>query len=155
MTIKDIGPEPTIFDIEDETVANDAYRRVAWSGRFLQVTLMSIPAGGDIGLELHADTDQFIRVEAGEGLAQLGDAKDALTIEEKLEDDDVVIIPAGKWHNVTNTGEEPLKLYSIYAPAHHKPGKVQQTQEIAEADTDDEPADWSVQPPSTGEDQHA
>ncbi|MGI5950647.1 MAG: cupin domain-containing protein [Brooklawnia sp.] len=155
MTIKDIGPEPTIFDIEDETVANDAYRRVAWSGRFLQVTLMSIPAGGDIGLELHADTDQFIRVEAGEGLAQLGDAKDALTIEEKLEDDDVVIVPAGKWHNVTNTGEEPLKLYSIYAPAHHKPGKVQQTQEIAEADTDDEPADWSVQPPSTGEDQHA
>ncbi len=155
MTIKDIGPEPTIFDIEDETVANDAYRRVAWSGRFLQVTLMSIPAGGDIGLELHADTDQFIRVEAGVGLAQLGDAKDALTIEEKLEDDDVVLIPAGKWHNVTNTGDEPLKLYSIYAPAHHKPGKVQQTQEIAEADTDDEPADWSVQPPSTGEDQHA
>lgn len=155
MTIKDIGPEPTVFDIEDETTGNDAYRRVAWSGKFLQVTLMSIPVGGEIGLELHADTDQFLRVEAGEGLAEIGDAKDALELREKLADDDVVIIPAGKWHNVTNTGNEPLKLYSIYAPAHHKPGKVQQTKQIADADTDDEPADWSVQPPSTGEDQHA
>lgn len=155
MTIKDIGPEPTVFDIEDETTGNDDYRRVAWSGKFLQVTLMSIPVGGEIGLELHADTDQFLRVEAGEGLVEIGDAKDALNIKEELEDDFVVLVPAGKWHNVTNTGDEPLKLYSIYAPAHHKPGKVQETKEIADADTDDEPADWSVQPPSTGEDQHA
>ncbi|MGL5249084.1 MAG: cupin domain-containing protein, partial [Brooklawnia sp.] len=64
MTIKDIGPEPTVFDIEDETTENDAYRRVAWSGKYLQVTLMSIPVGGEIGLELHSDTDQFLRVEA-------------------------------------------------------------------------------------------
>ena len=146
MTIKDIGPEPTVFDIEDETTENDAYRRVAWSGKYLQVTLMSIPVGGDIGLELHSETDQFLRVEAGEGLVQMGDRKDALDFEQELEDDFVVLVPAGKWHNVTNTGDEDLKLYSIYAPAHHKPGKVQQTKEIADNDTDDEPADWSVQP---------
>ena len=80
MTIKDIGPEPTVFDIEDETTENDAYRRVAWSGKYLQVTLMSIPVGGDIGLELHSETDQFLRVEAGEGLVQMGDRKDAYQV---------------------------------------------------------------------------
>ena len=80
----------------------------------------------------------------------MGDRKDALDFEQELEDDFVVLVPAGKWHNVTNTGDEDLKLYSIYAPAHHKPGKVQQTKEIADNDTDDEPADWSVQPSSSG-----
>lgn len=155
MTIQDIGPEPIAFNIEDETTGNDAYRRVAWSGKYLQVTLMSIPVGGEIGLEEHPDTDQFLRVEAGRGLAQIGDSKDDLDFEQELGDDDVVLVPAGKWHNVTNTGDEPLQLYSIYAPAHHKPGKVQQTKQIADADTDDEPADWSVQPPTSQPDQHA
>ncbi len=146
MTIKDIGPEPNAFDIEDETNENTDYRRVAWSGKYLQVTLMSIPVGGEIGLEIHPETDQFLRVESGEGLAQMGDAEDALDYEQRLTDDWVVLVPAGKWHNVTNTGDEELKLYSIYAPAHHKPGKVQETKEVADADDDDEPADWSVQP---------
>lgn len=146
MTIKDIGPEPIAFDIEDETNANADYRRVVWSGKYLQVTLMSIPVGGEIGLEIHEDTDQFLRVESGEGLAVMGDAKDELDYEQELKDDWVVLVPAGKWHNVTNTGEEELKLYSIYAPAHHKPGKVHETKEDSDTDTDDEPADWSVQP---------
>lgn len=155
MTIKDIGPEPVVFNIEEVTTDNDAYRRVAWSGKYLQITLMSIPVGGEIGLELHPETDQFLRVEEGKGLAQMGDSKEQLDFEQTLEDDFVVLIPAGKWHNVTNIGDEALKLYSIYAPAHHKPGKVQQTKAEADADTDDEPADWSVQPPSAGEDAHA
>ncbi len=76
----------------------------------------------------------------------MGDAEDALDYEQRLTDDWVVLVPAGKWHNVTNTEDEELKLYSIYAPAHHKPGKVQETKEVADADDDDEPADWSVQP---------
>lgn len=155
MTINDVGPEPTVFDIEEVTTANDAYRRVAWSGKYLQVTLMSIPVGEDIGLELHPDTDQFLRVEEGKGLAQMGDTEDDLSFEQELGDDFVVLIPAGKWHNVTNTGDEPLKLYSIYAPAHHQPGKVQPTKADAEADTDDEPASWSVQPAASAEDLHA
>lgn len=146
MTVQDNGPEPSAFDIEHATKDNDDYRRVAWSGKYLQVTLMSIPVGGEIGLEVHPETDQFLRVEAGRGLAQMGDAKDALDYEQELGDDWVVLVPAGKWHNVTNTGDEELKLYSIYAPAHHKPGKVQQTKQIADEDTDDEPAEWSVQP---------
>ena len=65
--INDIGPEPQSFDIERATKDNTAYRSVAWSGRYLQVTLMSIPAGGDIGLEAHPETDQFLRLDAGSG----------------------------------------------------------------------------------------
>ena len=73
--IKDIGPQPQSFDIEHATKENKDYRSVAWSGRYLQVTLMSIPAGGDIGLEAHPETDQFLRLEAGKGRAQMGAAK--------------------------------------------------------------------------------
>ena len=70
--IKDIGPEPQSFDIERATKDNTNYRSVAWSGRYLQVTLMSIPAGGDIGLEVHPETDQFLRLDAGSGRVQMG-----------------------------------------------------------------------------------
>lgn len=154
MSIEDTGPRPQSFNLEAETVANPNYRTVAWSGRFLQVTLMSIPVGGDIGLEMHGDTDQLIRVDRGRGRAQMGPAKDDLTFEQDVTDGWCVIVPAGSWHNITNTGDEPMQVYTIYAPQHHKPGKVHQTQAVAGADTDDEPADWSVQPRMVA-DQHA
>jgi mannose-6-phosphate isomerase-like protein (cupin superfamily) len=76
MTIKDIGPQPQSFDLERATRENKNYRTVAWSGRYLQVTLMSIPMGSDIGLEMHPDTDQFLRLDAGRGRAQIGPSKD-------------------------------------------------------------------------------
>ena len=72
--IKDIGPQPQSFDIERATKENTNYRLVAWSGRYLQVTLMSIPAGGDLGLEVHPETDQFVRLDAGSGRVQMGPA---------------------------------------------------------------------------------
>ena len=72
MTVKDIGPKPQSFDLEQETRDNKNYRTVAWSGRYLQVTLMSIPVGGDIGLEAHPETDQFLRLDAGRGRVQMG-----------------------------------------------------------------------------------
>lgn len=97
-------------------------------------------------LRMHGDTDQFIRLDRGRGRAQMGPAKDELTFEQDVTDGWCVIVPAGSWHNITNTGDEPMQVYTIYAPQHHKPGKVHQTQAIAAADTDDEPADWSVQP---------
>ena len=155
MTIQDIGPEPQAFDLEQATVENRTYRTVAWSGRYLQVTLMSIPSGGDIGLEAHPDTDQFLRIDAGRGRVQMGPAKDELSFDRDVGDGWCILVPAGAWHNVTNIGEEPLQLYAIYAPAHHTPGKVHQTQEEAEADADDEPADWSVQPAGGHADEHA
>jgi mannose-6-phosphate isomerase-like protein (cupin superfamily) len=155
MTITDIGPEPQSFNLEKATRQNENYRTVAWSGRFLQVTLMSIPVGGDIGLEVHPDTDQFLRLDAGRGRAQIGPSKDELLFDEEVSDGWCVLIPAGSWHNVTNIGDEPMQLYAIYAPAHHKPGKVHGTKSDADADTDDEPAEWSVQPEVAHSDLHA
>ena len=146
MTIKDIGPKPQTFDLEKSTLQNTNYRTVAWSGRYLQLTLMSIPVGGDIGLEVHPETDQFLRLDAGRGRVQMGTAKDKLTFEEEVSDGWCVMIPAGSWHNVTNIGKEPMQIYAIYAPAHHKPGKIHKTASDAAADVHDEPADWSVQP---------
>ena len=143
--IKDIGPKPQTFDIERATKENSNYRSVAWSGQYLQVTLMSIPPGGDIGLEAHPQTDQFLRLDAGRGKVQMGVSKDKLTFEKEVSDGWCVLVPAGTWHNITNTGTTPMQVYAIYAPAHHKPDKVQATQAVAEADTDDEPAAWSVQ----------
>jgi mannose-6-phosphate isomerase-like protein (cupin superfamily) len=144
--IKDIGPQPQSFDIERATKENTNYRSVAWSGRYLQVTLMSIPAGGDIGLEAHPETDQFLRLDAGSGRVQMGAAKDKLTFEKEVSDGWCVLVPAGTWHNITNIGPTPMQVYAIYAPAHHTPDKVQATAAAAEADKDDKPAAWSVQP---------
>ena len=155
MVITDIGPQPQSFDLEQATIENENYRTVVWSGRYLQVTLMSIPAGGDIGLEAHPETDQFLRLDRGRGRVQMGPSKDQLNFDKEVCDGWCVLIPAGTWHNVTNIGEEPMQVYAIYAPAHHKPGKVHETAADAAADTDDEPGEWSVQPSVTPPDKHA
>jgi mannose-6-phosphate isomerase-like protein (cupin superfamily) len=155
MKIDDIGPKPQSFNLEHATRDNRKYRTVAWSGRYLQVTLMSIPVGGDIGLEIHPDTDQFIRLDAGRGRVQMGASKEQLTFDKEVSDGWCILIPAGTWHNVTNVGDEPMQVYAIYAPAHHKPGKIHETALDAAADKDDEPAEWSVQPNVTRPDEHA
>ena len=141
--VTDIGPRPNAVDIESATLQNTNYRTVLWSGENLQVTLMCIPVGQSIGLEAHPHNDQFLRLDAGKGLCQMGPAEDNLTFEQEVEDGWAVFVPAGTWHNVTNTGDVPMQLYAIYAPAHHKPGKIQATAADAEADTDDEPAPWA------------
>jgi mannose-6-phosphate isomerase-like protein (cupin superfamily) len=145
--IKDIGPLPQSFNVEDATKANRNYRSVAWSGRYLQVTLMSIPVGGDIGLEAHPETDQFLRLEAGSGKVQMGSTKDKLTFEKDVSNGWCILVPAGTWHNITNIGATPMQVYAIYAPAHHTPDKVQATAAAAaaESDKDDRPAAWSAQ----------
>jgi len=153
MTIEDIGPQPQSFDLEASTRENTNYRSVAWSGRYLQVTLMSVPVGSDIGLEMHPETDQFLRLDAGRGRVQIGAAKDQLAFEKEVSDGWCILIPAGSWHNVTNIGEEPMQVYAIYAPVHHKPGKIHKTASDAAADVDDDPADWSVQPNVTSKDE--
>lgn len=155
MKIDDIGPKPQSFNLEQATRDNTNYRTVAWSGRYLQVTLMSIPVGRDIGLEMHFDTDQFIRLDAGRGRVQMGASKEQLTFDKEVSDGWCILIPAGTWHNVTNVGDEPMQVYAIYAPAHHKPGKNHETASDAAADKDDEPAEWSVQPNATRPDEHA
>ena len=85
---------------------------------------MCINPGEDIGLEIHEDTDQFLRIESGNGIVKMGKNKDKLEYEKKVNDDYAIVIPAGTWHNVYNTGNKLLKLYSIYAPPHHPKGTV-------------------------------
>jgi mannose-6-phosphate isomerase-like protein (cupin superfamily) len=158
MTVNDNGPRPNAFDIETETVDNENYRTVAWSGKYLQVTLMSIPVGESIGLEAHPETDQFLRLDAGTGRVMMGPSKDELTFQQEVEDGWAVMVPAGTWHDIINTGDAPMRLYAIYAPVHHAPGIVQATAEDAERDEEsgvDEPPAWSVQPGTGSPDQHA
>ncbi len=157
MRIEDIGPRPQVFDLERATLDNEAYRSVAWSGRYLQLTLMSIAPGEDIGLEVHAETDQFLRLDGGRGKVQMGPARDDLSFEREVSDGWAVFVPAGSWHNVTNIGDEPMQVYTVYAPVHHAAGKVQPTKADAERDEEhgtDEPPAWSVQPGVTRPDQH-
>ena len=129
----DHGGRPFVVDISKATEQNTTYRTALWTGKNLQLTVMSIPVGGEIGLEIHHDHDQFLRVEDGQGLAQMGDKHDHLYFSQPVFDDSAIFIPAGTWHNVTNTGKEPLKLYSIYAPPEHPFGTVHPTKEIADA----------------------
>ncbi|AUD15148.1 cupin domain-containing protein [Planococcus sp. CP5-4] len=138
MELKDYGAESFVVNIEDATKQNDTFRTALWTGKNLQVTLMSIAAGDDIGLEVHEHGDQFLRIEEGEGLVQMGDSEDNLSFEEKAEDDYAILIPAGKWHNVTNTGDKPLKIYSIYAPPEHPHSTVHETKAEADAAEEEE-----------------
>jgi mannose-6-phosphate isomerase-like protein (cupin superfamily) len=94
---------------------------------------MSIDPGDEIGWEVHEENDQFLRVEAGEGRAQAGSAKGQIDDEHFIPEDWAVIIPAGTWHNVVNSGSQPLKLYSIYSPAEHPPDTVHKTKAEADA----------------------
>lgn len=132
MTLEDAGPRPFVTDIEKATLGNDNFRTAVWTGKNLQLTVMSIPPGGDVGLEVHHDHDQFLRVESGRGRVQMGPAEDDLSFDEEVGDDWVVLVPAGSWHNITNIADEPLKLYSLYAPPEHEHGTVHPTQAIAE-----------------------
>lgn len=129
--IMDFGKEPLVIDIEKATENNRTFRTALWTGDYFQITLMNIGVGDDIGLELHPDVDQFLRIEEGEGLVQMGDNKTNLYFRKRAEEDDAIIVPAGMWHSLTNIGNRPLKLYSIYAPAEHPHGTVHQTKKEA------------------------
>src|SRR3546814_7063767 len=99
----------------------------------MQLTVMSLKAGEEIGLEAHHDRDQFLRVEQGSARVVMGPAEDQLDDVHELGDDWVVIVPAGTWHNVVNVGDGDLKLYSIYSPAEHPDGTVHKTKAEADA----------------------
>lgn len=133
IALKDYGGMPLVVNIEKATKHNNTFRTALWTGKHFQVTVMSIPVGEDIGLEIHPGTDQFIRIEQGQALVQMGDSKDRLDFTQKASEDDAIMIPAGKWHNVTNTGNQPLKVYVIYAPPQHPFGTVHVTKAEAAA----------------------
>jgi mannose-6-phosphate isomerase-like protein (cupin superfamily) len=130
---RDAGPEPYVVDIEEATLSNSTFRTALWTGDHLQMTVMSIPVGGEVGLEMHDDRDQFLRLEAGKARVQMGAAKDDLSFDREVEADWVILVPANSWHNVTNIGDDPLKLYSLYAPPEHPTGTVHQTKAESDA----------------------
>lgn len=121
-----------VDNIERATVANEDFRRVLYTGRHLQLVLMTLPPGCDIGEEVHEDRDQFFRIEQGEGEIRIDG------VVNRVEDDFAVIVPAGARHNVINTGEAPLRLYTIYGPPEHRDGVVHQDKAQAERDHDND-----------------
>ncbi|MCM3762026.1 cupin domain-containing protein [Halalkalibacter oceani] len=125
--LTDYGPKPLVVNINEVTKQNNTYRTALWTGSHLQVTLMSIDVGQDIGIEMHPNVDQFLRIEQGQGIVQMGNSEDNLNFRKYVYDDSAIMIPAGTWHNLTNTGNVPLKLYSIYAPPNHPFGTVHVT----------------------------
>jgi mannose-6-phosphate isomerase-like protein (cupin superfamily) len=131
--LTDHGPEPFVVDIERATMANERYRTTLWTGEHLQMTLMCIPPGGDVGLEVHPDRDQFLRVEAGRARVSMGPAEDELSFQRDIADDWVILVPAGSWHNIVNIGDEPLKLYALYGPPEHAHGTVHRDKAEADA----------------------
>jgi mannose-6-phosphate isomerase-like protein (cupin superfamily) len=111
-----------VTNIENDTLENKDYRRVLYTGRNMQLVLMTLQPGEEIGLETHDEHDQFIRVEAGTGTAMLNGKK------HDLSDGVAVVIPAGVEHNVINTSKkEPLRLYTLYGPPEHPDGTVHHT----------------------------
>lgn len=131
--LKDYGPRPYVVNINEAAKQNNTFRTALWTGKHLQVTLMSINVGDDIGLEVHPNVDQFIRIEEGQGIVRMGSTKDRLDFQAKVYDDFAIMVPAGTWHNVINTGNRPLKVYSIYAPPQHPFGTVHPTKADAQA----------------------
>ena len=120
-----------VDNIEQATIANEDFRRVLYTGAHLQLVLMTLPPGCDIGEEVHEDRDQFFRIEEGEGVIRIDG------VDNKVEDDFAVIVPAGARHNVI-AGDRPLKLYTIYGPPEHRDGVVHKTKDDAERDHDND-----------------
>jgi mannose-6-phosphate isomerase-like protein (cupin superfamily) len=122
-----------VADVEKATLENTNFRTVLFTGEHTQLTVMSIEPGGEIGWEAHHDIDQFLRVEQGTGRAEFGATEDRVDETHDVEDDWAIIVPAGVWHNVVNTGGEPLKIYSLYSPPEHPDGTVHVTKADADA----------------------
>lgn len=116
-----------VADIEQLTEDNTDFRRVLYTGHHLQLVLMALKPGEEIGEEVHDDRDQFFRIEDGEGEVWIDGVRSP------VKDDDAIIVPAGARHNVVNTGAEPLKFYTLYGPPEHRDGVVHATKADAEA----------------------
>jgi mannose-6-phosphate isomerase-like protein (cupin superfamily) len=127
------GSGAWVGDIEDETLRNDTFRTVLFTGAHTQLTVMRLQPGEEIGRERHGHLDQFLRIEQGRARVELGPDEHTVTETHDIGDDWAVIIPAGVWHNVVNTGDGELKLYSLYSPPEHPEGTIHRTKADADA----------------------
>ena len=130
--VTDNGPAPLVANVVSAAIDNTNYRTTMWTGKNLQLTLMSIEPGHDIGLEVHDTHDQFLRIEQGQATVTMGPSQDQLQ-SWQASSSDAVFVPAGTWHNLVCEGQVALKVYSIYAPPQHPHGTVHVTQDEAEA----------------------
>jgi mannose-6-phosphate isomerase-like protein (cupin superfamily) len=121
-----------VGNIERSTQENANFRTVVFTGAHEQLTLMRLAPGEDIGREMHRHVDQFLRVEQGRGRVEFGTSEDRVDETCDVEDGWAIIVPAGVWHDLVNTGEGDLKLYSLYAPPNHPVGAVHRTKRDAE-----------------------
>lgn len=129
---EDNGGKPYVVNVGQTAVQNTNFRTTIWTGCHMQMTLMCIPPCGEIGLEIHENTDQFIRVEQGRAVAQMGKCKDNLDFMHNMFMGDAVFVPAGTWHNIVNVDRKPLKVSVIYAPPNHPKGTLHRTKADAE-----------------------
>lgn len=127
----DYGPEPLAVNVANAAMLNCNYRTTLWTGEHLQLTLMKIDRGDDIGLEVHSDVDQYLMIIDGTGLVTMGKSRDNLNYQKTVSCGYGIFVPAGTWHNLINTGNKPLRLTSVYAPPEHPHGTVHPTKEIA------------------------
>jgi mannose-6-phosphate isomerase-like protein (cupin superfamily) len=116
---QDMGKKPWTLDMEQVTIDNEDYRFVNWTGEHIQLVLMSLDPGEEITLEIHKSRDQFIRIEQGKAHVRMGKTKDKLDYNKTVDDDWAILIPAGYWHHIENTGNTALKLYTVYGPPEH------------------------------------
>ncbi|SHI57605.1 Mannose-6-phosphate isomerase, cupin superfamily [Cruoricaptor ignavus] len=119
-------------NIEQQTLDNENFRKVIYTAKHSQLVLMTLKKGEEIGMETHPENDQFFRFEAGTGKCIIDGN------EYEVKDGSAIIIPAGSQHNVINTGDDELKMYTIYSPPHHKDKVVHATKADAERDEDDD-----------------
>ena len=131
---EDLGMLPWAMNIQDLTTTNENYRHAMWTGNFMQLAFMSLQPGEKIDKELHMDHDQFFRVEKGEARILMGETEDAMTFDQLVYEGWGIMVPAGYWHEVQNTGQTELRLYTIYGPAEHHPGTIHATYEEAAED---------------------
>lgn len=122
-----------VGDVEQATLENIDFRRELFTGHHVQLTVMRLAPGEEIGVEMHDHLDQFIRIEQGKGRVTFGRSREQIDEEHEVEDDWAVIVPGGVWHNVVNTGTDELKLYSLYSPPEHPAGTIHPTKADADA----------------------
>jgi mannose-6-phosphate isomerase-like protein (cupin superfamily) len=122
-----------VGNVERETLENGNFRTVLFTGDRVQLTVMRLGPGEEIGVEMHDRLDQFLRIEQGSGRVTFGPSADKVEEEHEVEGDWAIVVPGGVWHNVINTGSGDLKLYSLYAPPEHPPGTVHRTKAEADA----------------------
>ena len=130
---RDYGGMPLVLNLPSAAQRSSAFRQTLWTGKDLQLTVMSVPVGEEIGCEMHEDHDQMLRVEEGVALLRIGDCRENLKDARRVSAGMALLVPAGLYHNVINVGQVPLKISSVYGPPAHPRGTVHLTKADADA----------------------